>query len=186
MVLGYIALTASLAAIMSTTDSLINAISQLITMELFWPAFPNVSPRKIAWAGRITSLVSSCIALLIGIFWKDGITGLVAIQFPLSGKVDVRIIIGFGKLSRVWLLTISYLHILLSTSNASFFVWFVLEEKHGSSSLEYCLWCNLLHNLCHSDHIWVHWEREQSNSHRRGSDRAGYQPSYDCTVGSIS
>ena len=55
MVLGYIALTASLAAIMSTTDSLINAISQLITMELFWPAFPNVSPRKIAWAGRITS-----------------------------------------------------------------------------------------------------------------------------------
>lgn len=35
--IGIIALIASLAAIMSTADSLIIALSQLITVEMYWP-----------------------------------------------------------------------------------------------------------------------------------------------------
>ena len=64
--IGTIAVTASLAAIMSTSDSLIIAISQLITVEVVYPMRPNTSPNEIAWIGRAVSLMSATIALLIG------------------------------------------------------------------------------------------------------------------------
>jgi Na+/proline symporter len=63
---GVIAITAALAAIMSTADSLIIAISQLVTVEIIYPLRPNSTPNNIAWYGRITSLVSVAFALLIG------------------------------------------------------------------------------------------------------------------------
>ena len=98
--LGYIALTASLAAIMSTTDSLVIAISQLLTVEVLYPLFPNASPRKISWAGRLASLVASGIALCIGLVWKNGITGLVSIQFPLSTQAMPAFLLGLYTKNR--------------------------------------------------------------------------------------
>eukprot|EP00578_Thalassiosira_sp_NH16_P011569 CAMPEP_0181121150 /NCGR_PEP_ID=MMETSP1071-20121207/24574_1 /TAXON_ID=35127 /ORGANISM="Thalassiosira sp., Strain NH16" /LENGTH=730 /DNA_ID=CAMNT_0023205929 /DNA_START=48 /DNA_END=2240 /DNA_ORIENTATION=- len=82
-VIGVIALTSSLAAIMSTTDSLIIAISQLITVEVIWPLRPNGTQRQLAWSGRITSLLSVSVALITGILWKKGVGALSAINFPI-------------------------------------------------------------------------------------------------------
>lgn len=81
--IGVIALTSSLAAIMSTADSLIIAISQLITVELIWPWRPNATQHQLAWAGRLTSLFSVIIGLIIGILWKGGVSALTAINFPI-------------------------------------------------------------------------------------------------------
>lgn len=80
---GVMALTASLAAIMSTADSLIIAISQLITVECIWPLMPNASQGKLAWVGRFASLFSVCLALITGILWKSGVSALAAINFPV-------------------------------------------------------------------------------------------------------
>ena len=63
--IGIIVVTASLAAIMSKSDSLIIAISQLVTVEIVYPMRPN-SPNEITWIGRAVSLMSATIALLIG------------------------------------------------------------------------------------------------------------------------
>lgn len=64
--IGIIAVTSSLAAIMSTADSLVIAISQLVTVEIVYPIRPHTTPKGIAWAGRAVSLISATIALLIG------------------------------------------------------------------------------------------------------------------------
>jgi hypothetical protein len=98
--LGYIALTASIAAIMSTTDSLVIAISQLLTVEVLYPIWPNASPRKMSWAGRLASLVASGIALCIGLVWKDGITALISIQFPLSTQAMPAFLLGLYSKKR--------------------------------------------------------------------------------------
>ena len=79
-----IAFTASLAAIMSTADSLIIAISQLITAEVVYPLRPKATPGEITFAGRIVSLFTVIFSLIIGILWKDGISDLGRIQFPLT------------------------------------------------------------------------------------------------------
>jgi len=65
-VVGVIAVTASLAAIMSTADSLLIAISQLVTVEIAYPARPRASPKQMAWTGRFISLLAAVIAILIG------------------------------------------------------------------------------------------------------------------------
>jgi SSS family solute:Na+ symporter len=61
-----IAVTASLAAIMSTADSLINALSQLITTEMIYPLRPNATPTLMTWYGRIVSTFAVVFSLLIG------------------------------------------------------------------------------------------------------------------------
>jgi Na+/pantothenate symporter len=75
-VVGVIALTASLAAIMSTTDSLLIAISHLVTVEIIWPLYPTASQNQLVWAGRLTSLFSVMMGLIIGILWKGGVSAL--------------------------------------------------------------------------------------------------------------
>ena len=69
---GIIALTSSLAAIMSTADSLIIAISHLVTVECVWPYLKDQSNKKIAWIGRLTSLAATVLASLMGILWRGG------------------------------------------------------------------------------------------------------------------
>ncbi|KAL3916705.1 MAG: hypothetical protein SGILL_005057 [Bacillariaceae sp.] len=91
---GTIAITAGLAAIMSTTDSLIIAISQLVTVEVIYPMKPNATPTGVAWYGRITSLVAALIALLIGIFWNEGITDFGKIQFAIATQIVPVFLIG--------------------------------------------------------------------------------------------
>ena len=80
---GIIALTASLAAIMSTADSLIIAISQLVTVECVWPFIQERGASRIVWIGRITSLVSVILACVMGLLWKEGVSALTAINFPI-------------------------------------------------------------------------------------------------------
>ena len=89
-----IALTASLAAIMSTADSLILAISQLITVECVWPFKAKASQRTITWIGRFTSLASTIVALLTGILWRSGVSALTAINFPIIIQAVPAFIVG--------------------------------------------------------------------------------------------
>lgn len=81
--IGIIALTASLAAIMSTADSLIIAISQLVTVECVWPFVQDETSGKIVWIGRATSFVSCVLATIMGLLWKEGVSALTAINFPI-------------------------------------------------------------------------------------------------------
>ena len=81
---GIIAFTASLAAIMSTADSLIIALSQLVTVEVLYPMFKSKSPGFITVLGRCVSFVAVAISLGVGILWKSGVSDLGAIQFPLT------------------------------------------------------------------------------------------------------
>jgi Na+/proline symporter len=69
---GVIAFTSSLAAIMSTADSLIIAISHLVTVECVWPFQKGQSNWKIAWIGRLTSLAATTLACIMGIAWQGG------------------------------------------------------------------------------------------------------------------
>jgi hypothetical protein len=91
---GTIAVTASLAAIMSTADSLIIALSQVITVELVYPLRPAASTNEVAIIGKVVSLLSVVVALLVGIFWDEGITDLGAIQFSLSAQAVPAFLVG--------------------------------------------------------------------------------------------
>lgn len=96
-----IAITASLAAIMSTADSLIIAISQLIAVEIIYPMRPDTSPARMAWYGRASSLLSVVFALIVGLAWDEGITALGKIQFPLTAQVVPVFLIGMFARDRV-------------------------------------------------------------------------------------
>ena len=82
--MGAVAFTASLAAIMSTADSLIIAVSQLVTVEILYPLTKTKSPELMAWMGRGVSTFAVFVALIVGIFWDQGISDLGAIQFPVT------------------------------------------------------------------------------------------------------
>jgi len=90
---------ASLAAIMSTADSLIIAISQLVTVEIIYPLRSKASPNAVAWYGRSVSLFSVGIALLIGIYWDEGISDLGKIQFPLSTQAIPAFLFGLYSIN---------------------------------------------------------------------------------------
>lgn len=94
MAAGTVAVTASLAAIMSTADSLIIAISQLVTVEIVYPLRPNATPTEVAIVGKMVSLFSVAIALLVGIFWDQGISDLGKIQFALSAQAVPAFLFG--------------------------------------------------------------------------------------------
>lgn len=97
---GVLAFTASLAAIMSTADSLVIAISQLVTVEFVYPFRPTATPKDLTWIGRFVSLVTVIVALLIGIYWVDGISDLGKIQFPLTLMIIPPFL--FGLFAREW------------------------------------------------------------------------------------
>ncbi|KAL7554436.1 hypothetical protein ACHAWF_017879 [Thalassiosira exigua] len=97
---GIIAVTASLAAIMSTADSLVIAISQLVTVEIVYPLRPNLTPKEIGRFGKFTSFVAVVISLLIGLLWRDGISALSAIQFPVSTQALPAFLLGLYSTNR--------------------------------------------------------------------------------------
>ncbi|CAB9503644.1 Sodium/proline symporter [Seminavis robusta] len=94
LLIGLITITASLAAIMSTVDSLLVAISQLVTEEVAYPLYPNATPDKMAWVGRAVSFVAIVIATVLGLTWDDGITHLANINFQLSFQTLFIFMIG--------------------------------------------------------------------------------------------
>merc|ERR1719232_62029 len=81
---GTLTYTSSLAAIMSTTDSLIIAISQLVTNDIIYPLMPNATPKEMGWATKLVALSSVSVSLVFGLFWSDGISALGAIQFSIQ------------------------------------------------------------------------------------------------------
>lgn len=89
-----VGITASLAAIMSTTDSLIIAISHLLTVEVFYPMMPNTTPARMAWFGRGSSVLAVSFALIVGLLWDEGISDLGKIQFPLTAQVVPPFLLG--------------------------------------------------------------------------------------------
>ena len=64
--MSLIAITGSLAAIMSTADSLLIAISQLVTEEIAYPLYPESTPEEMAWVGRFVSLAACIVATILG------------------------------------------------------------------------------------------------------------------------
>jgi len=101
-VVGVLAFTASLAAIMSTADSLIIAISQLVTSDIVYPLKPDATPVQITWIGRSVSLCSTIVAILIGLFWDTGVSALAPVQFGISLQAVPSFIIGLFAPSRQW------------------------------------------------------------------------------------
>mmetsp|Transcript_6592 Transcript_6592/g.18409 ORF Transcript_6592/g.18409 Transcript_6592/m.18409 type:complete len:644 (+) Transcript_6592:3-1934(+) len=83
-VMAVITFTASLAAIMSTADSLLIAISHVLTAEIIYPIWPDASPARITMFGRLSSFVSISVALAISILGGKNLSDLAAIQFGLS------------------------------------------------------------------------------------------------------
>merc|ERR1711933_607865 len=64
----------------------------------------------MSWFGRLASLLAVALALVIGLFWKEGVTDLGKIQFPLTAQVIGPFMIGLfakGKRSDVhpWCMT---------------------------------------------------------------------------------
>jgi solute:Na+ symporter, SSS family len=79
-VVGIIASVATLAAIMSTADSILIAISHLVTSDFILPVFPNASPRAIANSGRATSLFTMALAIVMTFYGRQNLVELLAIQ----------------------------------------------------------------------------------------------------------
>lgn len=100
LVVGLVAITASLAAIMSTVDSLLVAMSQIFTEEIAYPMYPTATPREMAWIGRVVSFVAVFIATTLGLTWDDGITHLANINFQLSFQTLFIFMIGLFGTSR--------------------------------------------------------------------------------------
>lgn len=57
---------------MSTADSLLLSISQVLTYEIGHQVFPNSSKDFYTWVGRISSIGSVSVALIVGLLWKEG------------------------------------------------------------------------------------------------------------------
>ena len=66
---------------MSTADLLIIAILQLVSVEIVYPLRPKSTPRQIGWVGQFVSLLAIVVGLLIGLFWKGGISDMTSYSY---------------------------------------------------------------------------------------------------------
>ena len=73
--IGMVLFTASLAAIMSTADSLLIAISQMIAVDVAYPIWPDARPWQISLMGKFFSVLSMSVAIGI-VYAMDGTDGL--------------------------------------------------------------------------------------------------------------
>jgi Na+(H+)/acetate symporter ActP len=69
-------------------------ISQLVTEEIIYPANPKATPERMACYGRLTSVVSVFLAMLIGIFWDERISDLGKIQFSITTQAVPAFLFG--------------------------------------------------------------------------------------------
>mmetsp|Transcript_4892 Transcript_4892/g.7623 ORF Transcript_4892/g.7623 Transcript_4892/m.7623 type:complete len:600 (-) Transcript_4892:1622-3421(-) len=79
-VVGVIASTATLAAIMSTADSVLIAISQLLTSEVFTHVLPKSSPKVICILGRLSTFLIMALALVAAFLGGQNLIDLILIQ----------------------------------------------------------------------------------------------------------
>ena len=92
--------TASLAAIMSTADSVLIGISHLVTVECIYPIMPDASPARLKMIGSFCSVVSMAVAILVSVFGGNNISELASIQFSLSMQIAPAFIIGLFATQR--------------------------------------------------------------------------------------
>ena len=69
---------------MSTTDSILISISQIITSDILYPMRPNSTPNQVAWMGRFVSLAVSALSLIVGLTWQGSILKLFDLGMPIS------------------------------------------------------------------------------------------------------
>lgn len=93
--------TSALAAIMSTTDSVLISISQIITSDILYPMRPNATPSQVAWFGRFVSAVVAALSLAVGLSWKGSITLLFQIGMPIAMQIVPTFLIGLFYPKRV-------------------------------------------------------------------------------------
>lgn len=81
-----IGVVASLAAILSTANSLIVALSHLVTAEIIQPLSRANSSNegRLVWYGRAASIVLVLFAMLIGFTWCTKSYDMIAIVFPVA------------------------------------------------------------------------------------------------------
>lgn len=86
--------TSALAAIMSTTDSVLISISQIFTTEVVYPLKPGATPNQVNWMGRIVSTIVAILALITGLTWKGSIILLFQMNEPFSMQLFPSFMLG--------------------------------------------------------------------------------------------
>lgn len=84
----------ALAAIMSTVDSVLISMSQIVTSDILYPMRPNSTPRQIAWMGRAVSVVIAALSLVLALSWKGSIILLFELGLPISMQIVPAFIFG--------------------------------------------------------------------------------------------
>jgi hypothetical protein len=83
---------------MSTTDSVLISISQIITSDIVYPMRPDATPKQVCWMGRLVSLVVSGLALVLGLSWKGSIVLLFELGTPIAVNLVPPFMVGlFSK-----------------------------------------------------------------------------------------
>ena len=79
---------------MSTTDSVLISISQIITSDIIYPMRPQATPKQVAWFGRGVSLIVSALSLILGLTWKGSIIKLFELGTPIAMNLIPPYLIG--------------------------------------------------------------------------------------------
>ncbi|KAL7550076.1 hypothetical protein ACHAWF_013311 [Thalassiosira exigua] len=93
-VIGSFVFVAGMAAIMSTADSILIAIAQLITTEIAYPMRPNSNPHQINIIGKAVSFGTMSVSLLLTLLWQDGLSAIFSIIFAVSAQATPTLIVG--------------------------------------------------------------------------------------------
>ncbi len=67
---------------MSTTDSILISISQIITSDIIYPMRPQATPKQVNWFGRAVSFVVAAFSLVLALTWKGSIIKLYEVGAP--------------------------------------------------------------------------------------------------------
>lgn len=108
---------AALAAVMSTTDSVLISISQIVTTDVLYPMRPDSTPQQVAWMGRAVSAVIASLSLIVALSWKGSIILLAELGLPISMQMVPAFLMGLFSKYRVhpWSLAIPALVMMIST-----------------------------------------------------------------------
>eukprot|EP00985_Skeletonema_marinoi_P019396 scaffold11114_cov158-Skeletonema_marinoi.AAC.4 len=91
----------ALAAIMSTVDSVLISMSQIVTSDILYPLRPKSTPRQIAWMGRAVSVVIAALTLVLALSWKGSIILLFELGLPISMQTVPAFIFGLYSKHRI-------------------------------------------------------------------------------------
>ena len=79
---------------MSTTDSILISLSQIITSDILYPMRPNATPKQVSFMGKFVSVVVCALALILGLMWKGSIILLFDVSMPISMQLLPTFFIG--------------------------------------------------------------------------------------------